>query len=221
MGLRDDKKAATRAAIMETALARFRSVGFDRTRVHDVVDDLRLSEATFFNYFPSKLSVLEAVADTMLNRSLELLREELVDEHGPIEERLERLSGGFASIFAGDLELATLLARHTRFLYVASDRSGEGHEMMTRLFADGQAKGEVRDDVPAAQLADITLAASLVTINSWIDDHDPAVPLNERLLAAHRVFWQGARDPNRSSASRGGGEMTLEHGVEMAQFATP
>ena len=199
MGLRADKKAATRAAIMDAALAGFRRVGFERTRVQDVVDELQLSEATFFNYFPSKQSVLEAVADIMLKRSLELLREELLDEHRPIEERLDRLAGGFASIFAGDLELATLLARHTRFLYVASDRSGEGHEMMTRLFAEGQANGEVRDDVPAAQLADITLAASLVTIKAWIDDHDAAAPLNERLLGAHRVFWRGARDPDRVS----------------------
>ena len=206
MGLRDDKKAATRDAIMATALTMFRTVGFDRTRVHDVVNQLRISEATFFNYFPSKRSLLEAAADSLLSRSLELLRDELIDECSPVEARLERLAEEFANNFAGDPELATLLARHTRFLLVASDRTSEGHDMLARLFAEGQTKGEIRDDVPAAQLADITLAASLVTISAWIDDGDPVNPLKDRLLAAHRVFWQGARaqDRPRAAGSRHG-----------------
>lgn len=78
--------------------------------------------------------------------------------------------------------------------------------MLARLFAEGQTKGEIRDDVPAAQLADITLAASLVTISVWIDDGDPVNPLKDRLLATHRVFWQGARaqDRPRAAGSRHG-----------------
>ena len=201
MGLREEKKAATRQKIMETALMLFRTVGFDRTRVHDVAGQLRISEATFFNYFPSKQSLLEAAAHTLLTRSLNLLREELTDEHRSIEERLERLAEEFANNFAGDRELATLLARHTRFLLVASDRTSEGHDILTRLFAEGQARREVRDDIPPAQLADITLAASVVAISVWIDQGEPAEPLEERLLAAHRVFWKGARAPRRPLAA--------------------
>ena len=73
MGLRDEKKAQTRIAILEGALARFRRVGFDTTRVRDITDELKISEATFFNYFPSKQSVLEEAAEELLKRSMERL----------------------------------------------------------------------------------------------------------------------------------------------------
>jgi AcrR family transcriptional regulator len=202
LGLRAEKKAATRQAIIETALNLFRTVGFDRTRVHDVVGQLRISEATFFNYFPSKQSVLEAAADRLLTRSLELLRDELSDDRRPIEARLECLAREFADNFAGDRQLATLLARHTRFLLVATDRISEYHELLTRLFAEGQTRHEVRDDVTPAQLTDIVLAANLAAISAWISDDDPSASLHERLLAAHRVFWGGApyRPATRSAA---------------------
>ena len=73
MGLREEKKQATRAAIVATALDLFRTQGFDRTRIQDVVDRLRISEATFFNYFPTKESVLEAVADGVIDESITVL----------------------------------------------------------------------------------------------------------------------------------------------------
>jgi AcrR family transcriptional regulator len=196
MGLREQKKAATRSAIMETSLMLFRTVGFDETRVHDVVGKLNISEATFFNYFPTKQSVLEAAAQTLLNRSLDLLRE-LSGDRRSIEERMERLVKEFAKNFAGDRGLATLLARHTRFLLVASDRVSERHELLTRLFVEGQARGEVRDDVPPAQLTDIATATNLVAISAWIEEADSAEPLEARLLAAHRVFWHGATGDRR------------------------
>ena len=202
MGLREQKKAATRSAIMETSLMLFRTAGFDETRIQDVVGKLSISEATFFNYFPNKQSVLEAAAQTLLNRSLDLLREELSDDQRSIEERMERLVKEFAKNFAGDRGLATLLARHTRFLIVASDRVSERHDLLIGLFAEGQARGEVRDDVPPAQLADIATAANLVAISAWIDEAGSSEPLEARLLAAHRVFWHGAtggRRPKRTS----------------------
>ena len=76
MGLREEKKQATRAAIVETALELFRERGFDDTRIQDITDRLRISEATFFNYFRTKESVLEAVADGLIERSLLLLLRE-------------------------------------------------------------------------------------------------------------------------------------------------
>ena len=38
MGLREEKKQATRAAIVETALELFRERGFDDTRIQDITD---------------------------------------------------------------------------------------------------------------------------------------------------------------------------------------
>ena len=69
MGLREEKKEQQRQAILETAVGLFRERGFEQTRVQDVTDRLRISEATFFNYFPTKQSVLEAAAVDLLDRT--------------------------------------------------------------------------------------------------------------------------------------------------------
>ncbi|MEU0562813.1 helix-turn-helix domain-containing protein [Dactylosporangium sp. NPDC006015] len=54
MALRAEKKAATRAAIADAALALFLARGFDRVTVAEVAEAARVSVNTAFNYFPTK-----------------------------------------------------------------------------------------------------------------------------------------------------------------------
>jgi AcrR family transcriptional regulator len=53
-GLRERKKAQTREAIAEAARRLFLEHGFDDVTVADVAEAADLSEATVFNYFPTK-----------------------------------------------------------------------------------------------------------------------------------------------------------------------
>src|SRR5688572_9710841 len=97
MGLREEKKAAMRAAIIETTLVLFRTLGFNRARVQDVIRQLRISEATFFNYFPTKQAVLDAAAQDLIERSLDVLRAELDDVERTVRERIDLVAQAFAS----------------------------------------------------------------------------------------------------------------------------
>ena len=115
MGLREEKKQATRAAIVDTALALFRAKGFHATRIQDITDRLRISEATFFNYFPTKESVLEAVADGVIDGSIAILDREASDRARPVSERLADLAAAFADQLDGDPDFVVLLAGNTRY----------------------------------------------------------------------------------------------------------
>ena len=50
----EDAKKETRRRILETALERFKSNGFDETTTKDIARKARIASGTLFNYFTTK-----------------------------------------------------------------------------------------------------------------------------------------------------------------------
>lgn len=58
LGLRERKKARTRAAIRDHAMRLFREQGYAETTVDQIADAAEVSPSTFFRYFPTKEDVI-------------------------------------------------------------------------------------------------------------------------------------------------------------------
>jgi len=195
VGLREAKKEQMRRRLYESAMALFRERGFAETRVRDVINAVDVSEATFFNYFPTKEAVLhEASVETkrfygaylqnLVNRS---------DERA--DDRLRELARVAASVFANDRAFMAIVLTHTDLFFgsAGKDLDLANYELLTEIFRQGQRKGEFGSRHDPQQLAEIFNATQLLTILNWtIEWFDEATPgIDDRTVAAIDVVLRG------------------------------
>jgi AcrR family transcriptional regulator len=76
-GLRERKKARTRASLREHALRLFREQGYAATTVEQIAAAAEVSPSTFFRYFPTKEDLV--LQDDMDTRMVEALQQQPAD----------------------------------------------------------------------------------------------------------------------------------------------
>jgi AcrR family transcriptional regulator len=99
-GLRERKKARTRAALREHAFRLFREQGYDATTVEQIAEAAEVSPSTFFRYFPTKEDVV--LQDEMDTLWLEAVRAQPADL-SPIAALREGMHAAFAQLSAEQL----------------------------------------------------------------------------------------------------------------------
>ncbi|WP_155593707.1 TetR family transcriptional regulator [Lysinibacillus cavernae] len=76
--------------IIQAAIEVFREKGIEKTKVSDIVKAAGIAQGTFYLYFPSRLSVMPAIAKNMVERIIATL-DEGVSRHKPFEQQLEEV----------------------------------------------------------------------------------------------------------------------------------
>jgi AcrR family transcriptional regulator len=197
MGLRDQKKAEQRRAILETAAALFRQRGYEETRVRDIVERLRISEVTFFNYFPTKDALIMAFAVDMLEYSIASVKRELERHDRSVPDRIRSLMRQWAKSWDDDPEFQALVATQSRYMTYATgllrERSLQLYEQYARLFAEGQKRGEIRADRKALDLAEMMEGIFILIAGNWAGGWwgKRTQSLEERFMNAMDVFLEG------------------------------
>jgi AcrR family transcriptional regulator len=220
MGLREEKKAEQRRAILDTAAALFRKRGYEETRVRDIVDRLRISEVTFFNYFPSKDALIMAFAVEMLEYSIASVKRELERHDCSVPERIRSLMRQWATSWDKDPEFHALVAKQSRMMTetrgILRERSLQLYEQYERLFAEGQKRGEIRADHKPLHLAEMLEGMLILIAGNWVSGwwENRSDSLEKRFMNAVTVFLEGCatKKPARASLASSARSIKAQRG---------
>ena len=186
LGIRTEKRQRIRATIIENAIALFREQGFESSKVRDIAARCDVSEATFFNYFPTKDAVSSAWAQGLIEGAFEkasgdadrALRSVLRDACGLLADQIEQ-----------DRAFATRAFARAR-LPVNPPAS------TVRLVETGQQTGAIRRDLSARQLSEILYVGITGALACWLARDAPAGSLASDLRRGLDVVLDGARRRN-------------------------
>jgi len=171
LGLRQRKKARTRAEIQRHALRLFREQGYDATTVSQIAEAAEVSESTFFRYFPTK-------EDLILWDDVDSLVVEAVRAQPAGVPPIAALRGAFRDVL-GELSPAERAEQRERLALVLSipllrTMGADQVRGPMRLLAEAVAKRVERrpDDFAVRTLVGAVLGACLAALFAAVDDPD-------------------------------------------------
>lgn len=155
IGRRERHRLDIRARLFRAAIELFGVRGFTATTVEDITELADVGKGTFFNYFPSKEHLMMAYSDGRVDRIRAALEKAWAGEEpiGSVLRQLHRAQaseGCHTQQFACSMLVTMINSVPVRNLACA--RMEEGRALGAQLMAIGQERGEIRDDVDAAEL---------------------------------------------------------------------
>lgn len=79
-----------RERIVSAAIDVFREQGIEKTKISDIVKRAGIAQGTFYLYFPSKLSLMPAIAEVMVEKTMEIVQAK-VSKTAAFPVRLDQL----------------------------------------------------------------------------------------------------------------------------------
>jgi AcrR family transcriptional regulator len=169
-GRRERHRAETRDRLYRAALDLFAERGFLRTTVEDITEAADVGKGTFFNYFPTKEHILAEFGGAYLvavQKGLEEARE----TEGPIIDVLHNLAtNSIRQINENGALIRAIYAAHASCESVRRElqqRVQACRKLLAEIIKIAQDRGEVRRDIPAAELSRLIQGIMMGVTMGW------------------------------------------------------
>jgi AcrR family transcriptional regulator len=167
---RNRNKQRTRILILDAARRLFTEQGVSATTIEELADEADVARATFFNYFPTKIAVVEEILDLQDDAFFRGLAAEL--------ERDISTKALLESFFAASAKAIENAPGFFRVMIAESEKIQAGFEtdrdrylgmiaQFQKIIARGIVRGDVRSDYPPDLLAEILVGAYATVLRSW------------------------------------------------------
>jgi AcrR family transcriptional regulator len=197
---RSRRRADIRERLFRSSVQLFAEKGFAETTVEDITNAADVGKGTFFNYFPSKDHILLAFGEMQLAK-LQAAVDDARRSKTPMREFYRSLS----RLMTVEPTRNPTILRAILQAFLASSQTRESMlDLQTRVLALhcemiqlGQRRGEIRNDLPALQIAQVFRQTIFGTSLLWTLDGEGT--LESRIDSAFELVWKGLQPRNDSS----------------------
>ena len=195
-------RAVRQEAFVDVAQRLIQAKGYEQMSVQDVLDELDASRGAFYHYFDSKVTLLEAVVDRMVEAATATIAPVVADPNLRALTKLERLFTGIAGWKAERKELVLALMQ----VWLSDDNSMVREKFrkslvfrMTPLFAaivrQGKAEGmfsATSPDDTARVLVSLIQGANELATELFVAHQANPIPFEivEATLAAYTEAYE-------------------------------
>ena len=189
---RQRRSAEIRERLFRAALKLFAQKGFLETTVEDITEAADVGKGTFFNYFPSKDHILLAFGEMQLSK-LEAAIEMARQTNEPMPQFLRSLGVRMTQEPTRNPAIIRALLQAylstTPVREAMMDLQRRVHALHTQMIQLGQDRGEIRGDLPAAEIAHVFRQTIFGTLLIWSLYGDAT--LHSRIETAFNLLWTG------------------------------
>jgi len=206
---RERKKQDTRQRIVKIAMYFFRKQGFDSTTMEQIAEEVDISKATLYNYFPVKESIIGDYWQSNIKEfKFQIL--EMIQLLPDTRTRVQRtFTKAAAELFKSKEEIYKIyLSYWLRNLnnQAVNERLRSGFEdIFTMIIKLGQHSGDIRKDMPLELLVKYLEVLFLTVCINWLSD-PKLFPLEATLAQTVSLFIEGAGLGSRKGKTKSEGE---------------
>ena len=211
---RERKKLETRQKIIKIAMYLFRKQGFESTSMEQIADDVDISKATLYNYFPVKESIIsEYWQSSVKELKLQILQmiQLLPDTRGRL---LRTFNKAAVELFKSKQDIYKI---YLSFWFknvnnpALNEKLQSGfQDIFSMIIKLGQQSGEIRKDIAVELLVKHLEVTFLTACMSWLSD-PKLFPLEKTLAEIVSLFIDGAGLGSRKSKNKSGGKDSKEN----------
>jgi AcrR family transcriptional regulator len=210
---RERKKQDTRQKIVKIAMYFFRKQGFDSTTMEQIAEEVDISKATLYNYFPVKESIIGDYWQSNIKEfKLQIL--EMIQLLPDTRTRVQRtFTKAAAELFKSKEDIYKIyLSYWLRNLNNQSvnERLRSGFEdIFTMIIKLGHHAGDIRKDMSVELLVKYLEILFLTVCINWLSD-PKLFPLEATLVQTVSLFIEGAGSGSRKSKTKVDGEESAQ-----------
>lgn len=179
-----------RERVLDAAARLFYKKGFSATTIEDISTSLGMTKPYVYQFYPSKLSLLEEICETGTREVLKVVQDRTAAEGSP-SERLRALVEDFTAAALDRQRFVTIYFRESVHLPEATAQRIKNarlsvDSMLTALIHEGNQTGEF--DVEDPYLSALTIAGMMSYTFAWyrpgahFDKHEVCRRMGEQVL---------------------------------------